>query len=655
MSRLTDQIGRVLSGRYRLIAPLGTGASAQVFLADDVRLRRRVAVKVLHAALADDETFLRRFRAEAQAAAALSHPNILAVFDWGDDDGTPYLVTEHLGGGSLRSVLDDGGRLTPSQALLVGLEATRGLEYAHRRGFVHRDVKPANLLFGEDGRLRIADFGLARALAEAAWTEPQGAVLGTARYASPEQAQGQSVDGRADVYSLGLVLIEAVTGSVPFTADTTIGTLMGRIGKPVPVPEELGPLRKPLERAGQPSPADRPDAGELAVALMACAEQLPRPEPLALRVSGPIHDGTVDPRDDTMHGSSAHAPSRLADPGDLTAVEPATIVGPTAVGAATVAAPALMSSPPWPDDDLEDDDRPRRRRWPVVLATVLIAALLGVGAAWAVVESRTPSYEVPVLVGNTEEAARAAVDGYGWTIEKRTERQDGTEPGRVLSTDPAAGEQLDKGDKLVIVVSLGNTLAPVPADLVGKPLEEAQAALQAAGGFTAAVAAEEFNEEQAAGIVLAVAPETSGELPKGSEVRLTVSKGPEPRTIPRGLAGKSYDEAAAAITAVQLVPAKVEQFHDTVPVGAVIGLQPNEGEQLERGGTVQVVISKGPDLVAVPDVSGKDLQGAIATLQGAGLAAGDVFGPAEGKPFATSPVAGTKVKRGSVVDIYLRR
>ena len=283
MSRMTDQIGRVLSGRYRLIAPIGTGASAQVFLADDVRLRRRVAVKVLHAALAEDDAFLRRFRAEAQAAAALNHPNIVAVYDWGDDDGAPYIVTEYLSGGSLRALLDRGVRLTPSQALVVGLEATRALDYAHRRGFVHRDIKPANLLFGEDGRLRIADFGLARALAEAAWTEPQGAVLGTARYSSPEQAQGQPVDGKADVYSLGLLLIECVTGTVPFAADTTIATLMARVGKPVEVPEALGPLRKALERAGHPDAADRPDAGELGIALMATAEDLPRPDPAPAR------------------------------------------------------------------------------------------------------------------------------------------------------------------------------------------------------------------------------------------------------------------------------------------------------------------------------------------------------------------------------------
>src|SRR5690606_8205540 len=166
----------------------------------------QVAVKILHPALADDESFLRRFRAEAQSAASLSHPHLLAVYDWsGGEDDSPFLVTEYLSGGSLRGLLDAGNRLTPSQALVVGLEAARALDHAHRQGFVHRDVKPANLLFGADARLRVADFGLARAIAEAGWTEPTGAVLGTARYASPEQARGEAVDGRSDVYSLALV------------------------------------------------------------------------------------------------------------------------------------------------------------------------------------------------------------------------------------------------------------------------------------------------------------------------------------------------------------------------------------------------------------------------------------------------------------------
>src|SRR3954469_19964071 len=262
---MSDQLGRVLGGRYRLVAAIGTGASASVYQADDVTLRRRVAVKVLHPALADDEAFLRRFRDEARAAAALSHPNLMAVYDWGEDDG-PYLVLEYLGGGSLRALLDRGTRLTPAQALLLGLEATRALDVAHRRGFVHRDIKPANLLFGDDGRLRIADFGLARALSEAGWTEPGDGLLGTARYAAPEQAQGHNVDGKADVYALGLVLIEAVTGTVPFSADTTMATLMARCEGDVVVPDALGPLVPVLERAGRRDPAERCDAAELEIA-----------------------------------------------------------------------------------------------------------------------------------------------------------------------------------------------------------------------------------------------------------------------------------------------------------------------------------------------------------------------------------------------------
>src|SRR5262245_15384137 len=299
MTRMTEQIGRVLGGRYRLLAPVGSGASAQVYLADDVRLRRRVAVKVLHPALADDESFLRRFWAEAQAAAALSHPNVLAVYDWSDEDDAPYLVTEFLAGGSLRSMIDSGERRTPSQALVVGLEAARALDYAHRQGFVHRDVKPANLLFGADGRLRVADFGLARAIAEAGWTEPAGGVLGTVRYASPEQARGEPMDGHSDVYSLALVLVEAVTGRVPFTVDTTIGTLMARLDHSLEIPAELGSLAPTLAGAGRLDPAERLDAGEVAAAFVAAAPSLPRPERLPLTGTAVVEEAPADSQDTT--------------------------------------------------------------------------------------------------------------------------------------------------------------------------------------------------------------------------------------------------------------------------------------------------------------------------------------------------------------------
>ncbi|MGK2927951.1 MAG: serine/threonine-protein kinase, partial [Acidimicrobiales bacterium] len=279
--RLSDQVGRVVSGRYRLVAPLGAGASAQVFLADDVRLERQVAIKMLQPALAEDERFLRRFRAEARTVAAISHPNVVVVHDWGEEE-VPYLVTEYLAGGSLRAMLQTDERLTPSQALVVGLDVCRGLAHAHRMGLVHRDLKPANILFDTDGRLRIADFGLARAIAEAAVTEPDGSMVGTVRYSAPEQARGERLDGKADVYALGLLLVEAVTGNVPFTADTTIGTLMARIDRDVEVPEALGPLRSAVERAGRLHAEDRPDAEELGILLLAASERMSAPQPLPL-------------------------------------------------------------------------------------------------------------------------------------------------------------------------------------------------------------------------------------------------------------------------------------------------------------------------------------------------------------------------------------
>ncbi len=448
MSRMADQVGRVLSGRYRLIAPIGTGSSAQVYLADDVRLRRRVAVKVLHAALADDDQFLRRFRAEAQAAAALNHPHILAVYDWGEHDGTPYLVTEYLAGGSVRAILDRGARLTLSQALLVGLEATRALDAAHRRGFVHRDIKPANLLFGDEGRLRIADFGLARALAEAAWTEPQGAVLGTARYASPEQAQGQSVTGKADIYGLALVIIESVTGSVPFTADTTIGTLMARVDRDLEVPDAMGVLAKPLSRAGQADPEARPDARGLAAALMASAADLPRPQPLPLVPTAPGGAGNGSMRDDGDDTLHAALPGTIVLPAGMTAEEALDLAATSPISAAdetvgdTADDAAGDASDPWAatsasvsvfDDDLAPAP-PRRRRWPIVLAAVVLAALIGGGAAWGWTESQPPEHEIPNLVGTTETEARELVDDFGWKIDIEKTRKDGTEAGRVVET-----------------------------------------------------------------------------------------------------------------------------------------------------------------------------------------------------------------------------
>jgi serine/threonine-protein kinase len=616
---MTDQIGRVLSGRYRLIAPIGSGASALVYLADDTRLRRRVAVKLLHQALADDEAFLRRFRAEAQAAAALNHPHVLAVYDWGDDEREPYLITEYLGGGSLRGMLDGGHRLTPSQALMVGLEAARGLEYAHTRGFVHRDIKPANLLFGEEGRLRIGDFGLARALAEAAWTEPTGAMLGTARYACPEQARGQAADGKGDVYSLAIVLIEAVTGRVPFAADTTIATLMARVDTPVEVSAELGPLRRVLERAGRPDPAERPDAGEFALGLLAASEELARPEPLPLA------------------GATAGA-------GDITIVDR----DPTQLPPVRGAEPAFVSSPPPPAAPAAPR---RRRRWPYVAGAIFTVLALTVGAAFAWKNVIVPSHKVPQLTNLSEQQAISAIQAKHWSVRKLDGRKDGSTKGQVIAQDPAEGKSLDEKKTVTITVSLGNTLITVPTDLAGKTIDEATAELTQTG-FVLGAQTKQNDESAPPGTIISLDPATPPQLPKGDPVNVIVSDGPAPRTVPQLPANSTFDQAVAALKAVQLNAARDDQFSDTVPEGQVIALDPAPGTAVARDSSVKVTVSKG--LPMIPDVSNQSVQDAASQLQAAGFTVAGV----QGNPFrtvsGTNPPAGTRAKSGTPVVIITR-
>jgi beta-lactam-binding protein with PASTA domain/tRNA A-37 threonylcarbamoyl transferase component Bud32 len=631
VARTPDQLGRVLGGRYRLAAAIGTGASAQVFLADDITLRRRVAVKILHPALASDEAFLRRFRAEARAAAALSHPNLMAVYDWGEDDG-PYLVLEYLGGGSLRALLDRGTRLTPSQALLVGLEAARALDVAHRRGFVHRDIKPANLLFGDDARLRIADFGLARALSEAGWTEPGDGLVGTARYAAPEQARGGKIDGRADVYSLGLVLVEAVTGTVPLTSpEGALPTMMARLETAVPVPEELGLLRPILERVGQPDPDARPDAAELGRALLVAAREMDRPAPLPLPgVDLNLLD--VEP----------FAESTFGGDDDLTVMNR---------GDATGVLPQVS--------------RRRRRRWPWVLLGLLVVAGVVGGGALAARQFLTPSAPVPDVATRSYEDALARIQAadrratdVDWQIRKVDEFNDNVPPGVVISQQPIGGAGLDDGGTIRLVVSQG----PHPVDLPlldNATVPTAEAALLEAG-LRRGTVTPRHHEAVPAGVVITWSvggQDRPAEAPKGSAVDLTVSAGPAPRTVP-AVAGLSPDAAKAALAQgdSRFAVAVVEEFSDEVEAGLAIRTNPPAGAKAARGASVTLYVSKGPDLVEVPSIRGAgSLEEAVQRLEAAGLVAGEVYGPARGRPYETDPPSGTSVKRGSSVDIYLRR
>ncbi|MFN3216734.1 MAG: protein kinase domain-containing protein [Acidimicrobiales bacterium] len=622
-----DHIGRVLGGRYRLVALIGIGSSGEVYLADDTQLRRQVAVKVLHRHLADDEVFLRRFRAEAQVAAGLTHQHIVSVFDWGEDE-VPYIVTEYLSGGSLRSMLDAKGTITPSQALLIGLEASRGLDFAHRRGVVQRDIKPANILFDGDGHVRIADFGLAKALAEASATEPSGQLVGTVRYASPEQAQGKRVEPASDVYSLGLVLIEAVTGELPFDADTPIATLMARVDTEVALDGALGALRGPVGRACAVDPAQRPAAGELSVALMAAAENMPRPEPLPLVGAIAFDPIAASNRDQTMLVGATDAPEvaepdvedrrrrRRRDP------EPAT------TGRA-------------------GDDR-RRRRWPLVLLALVVLAGAGVGTWLALDSTEVATDLVPDAVGLTPAEFRTQVGDF-WVLDEALVRLDDSVPGTIVSTDPPAGTELEQDAVIEYFVSQGNELRPVPTNLVGLTLEEAEAFLMGAG-LELGATEERFDEQALPGVVVEVATADT-ELPTGEAVDLVVSRGPRPRQIPETLIGLTFEEAQAQLASQSLQANRLEAFDNAVPAGIVIAVSPNPGRRVPRDSAVDLTVSLGPEPVVIPDVIGLDVPSAAAALRNAGLTIGDTDGPPDTSVIATDPAAGTTVDFGFPVRI----
>ena len=650
-----DQIGRVLGARYRLVTPVGSGASATVYQADDVQLKRTVAVKLLHPTLAADPTFLKRFRAEAQAAAGLSHPNVMAVFDWGEDNGTPYLILEYLAGGSLRAMLDLGRLLSPSQALVIGLEAARGLDYAHKRGVVHRDIKPANLLFGEDGRLRIADFGLARAISEASWTEPDGVMLGTARYASPEQATGQPLNGKSDVYSLALSLVESVTGSVPFAAETTVATLMGRLGKLLPVSADLGPLAPVLERAGRPDPEERYDSSEMGRALLAAAERLPRPTPLRL-----VLTRAPQRSDETALGVPI-LPPQTRGPATVPMVEPGS-------GPVVVPPVAVEPSVSLPSNSIDDSEaiaamnlgKPKRRLgrgalWGMVLA---LLALIGGGAVFAVNANKVKTYAVPSLLLIPESEARNTVSQFGFDVQiKEKKKSDETPtPGLVIAQEPAQGTLLRKGDPLYLTISDGPLLAKLP-EISKLPSAEAKATLEREK-LVYKEAPRVFDEDAPLDTVMSwtVAGQSMAantEVSKGTVVDVIVSDGPRARQVPE-IRNMTWEEAKAAVEAAGLKAVKLEDvFNEKWPAGIVAKIEPGVETELPRGGEVKIAISKGPDLVTVPNLYANSLEKAVELLKEAGLVQGTIEGPIDRRVIGIDPDQGTKVKRGTIVNIKL--
>ena len=555
----------------------------------------------------------------------------MAVYDWGEDE-VPFLVMELLSGGTLRSMLDEGAVLTPSQTIAVGLDACRGLHYAHSQDLVHRDITPANLLFGDDLRLRIADFGLARALAESGWTEPGKDLVGTARYASPEQAQGLRLTAASDVYSLGLILVEALSGSVPFSADTMLGTLTARVESDVPIPDVHERLADILRAMTSRDPAERPTSNQAGVALLKAAEGLPRPKPLPL-VGLPDEPaataGEVDETRQSGPGPSAHD-------ADVTAHEK----------------PDRTTVAGTPVVDQSRSDEPVRR-WPWLLLSVLAIAAAGWFAVTQFGAGGMTFSTVPDVVGLPRDEA-VEVLGSTWDLQEKFDRVVDVPAGQIIRTDPPAQTSLEEGQPLSYWVSLGLPLIRVPEeDLIGRSKEQAIVTLEAV--FLSVGEIDEVNSEDVgAGLVISVdAPAL--ELPQGDPVDLVVSLGPNLRVIPEVGPETDTEQYIAALIDAGLGVNQSEEFDDDVPLGQFVSIDPPPGASLERGGQVNVVISAGPVPVPVPETSGLDLGDALDRLDAVGLLAGDLLGSGNARcsVVGTDPPAGTELQPGDAVSIFL--
>lgn len=607
---------------------------ATVYLARDRRLDRRVALKVMHAHLADSPDFVARFRREARAAARLSNPGVVAVYDQGTVDGLAYLVMELVEGSNLR-VLLASGPVSVKEALELTAQVLHPLGAAHRAGLIHRDVKPENVLLPADGSVaKVADFGLARAITEATQTTT-GNILGTVAYLAPELITKGVATPRADVFSVGVILYELLTGVQPFTADSPIQVAYRTVHEDVPAPSLLVPGLAPGVDELAAAMTRRESSSRLAdadAALAAVREVLDSlsEEELAVRRG----------EDGTDH----------SDAGTRTVSLPIGSIGGDATRALAREAAVTQSQETAPVAGAR-----RTRRRAVLGAGVLVLLAGGVTGAWYFGIGPGRRVTVPDIAGLSEEQARDTLVGaeLEWGSPGR-DYSDTVPAGSVISATPAPGSSVRVGTAITAVISRGVEQKKVP-DVVGKPQAEAEKAVEEAGLSVGAVT-EDFSDDVAAGAIISSSPASGEMVNHSSAVAMVVSKGRRPATVP-DVTGKSLEEATAAIQEAGLtLSGSTEAFSDDVAAGLIISSDPAaRAEGYFYGDSVSVVVSKGPEMVTVPEVVSKSEADAKAALEAAGLvvSVNRILGGFFGTARSTDPAAGTSVRKGSTVTLYV--
>ncbi len=623
-------IDTLFDGRYQIVRKLGSGGMANVYLAEDQELGRRVAIKILDDRHASDEQFVERFRREAQNAAGLSHPNIVSIYDRGEAEGTYYIAMEYVEGRTLKELIVARG---PSP-IGIGVDYTRqilsALRFAHRNGIVHRDIKPHNVIVDGEGRVKVMDFGIARA-GTSQMTEA-GSIIGTAQYLSPEQARGAPVDQTSDLYSTGIVLYELLTGGVPFNGETPVEIAMKHLSQtPAPAsshrPEIPRDLDYVITRALAKEPADRYHSAE---EMDADLERIAR----GIGVSA----------------ETAEAATSVLSRPDLT--EGATTIRPP--GAATAASTTYT-----PGRYYEYDDTRSRRSVGPWLAGLLLFALILVGGFFAYSRiqdqlSSTAQVTVPDVVGLKEQLAVANIKAKGLEANIRRESDSEVAQGTVVSQDPEPPVKIEKGNFVTIVVSTGKPKVRVPG-VVGKSRDDAVSELTSAGLKPKVV---KVPSNQAVDTVTAQAPKANTEVIEGTEIRINVSSGPKPLAVPN-VVGTAYESAASQLQGAGFAVAR-EDVDSAEAEGIVVGQDPGGNSLASKGSTITLQVSKGPKTSGIPDVTSQDVDSARTQLRGAGFKVSvvreDTNDPTlDGIVTSQDPQGGEQAEPGSTVTIFVGR